>query len=784
VRLYVYTGRNSVVATWGREGIGGWRLDVGGDIDAGGPASDYWEGFRNAVRNANPEGVIIGEEWGNATRWLLGNEWDAVMNYQLRRGILGFVREEKFTDNDANGDRLLHALTPSQLDGIIQDIASDYPPMANQAMLNLLGSHDTSRLLFVAGDTERQKLAALLQFALPGAPTIYYGDEIALDAPSVSDGSTLQDDPYNRAPYPWPDADGNAYGPPDEEMLAFYQALAALRGANPALREGERITLLADDASGVYAFLRVDAAAGNAALVVANKGEAAQTVTLDVSGLLPEGFALAPAFAQVGEARTVPIDVGGILSGELRLVQPTEPAVVTDGALTVTVGALSGNLWAGTRHASFRAPKPPANVTAEGTSGSVTVTWDAVPGAAGYRVYRSPVATGGFAPLGDVLSEVNSFVDETTTDGYRYYYAVAGVSADGLIGPLSASVPAVPSAALSETYFLAEDMPTEIPLAYGATTTVRAAARIPGATEADGPAAGVRAEAALLPAEAAVTEMPAWTPMQYTADEDGADVYEVALPLSVAGDFVHMARFSSDAGETWTVVTLPDGTYPPLTVTAPEDVEAPAPPASAEILQASLAGVIVTWEDSPAEDVAAYRIYRTLGTETVLAGEVLADADNRFADRAVSAGNTYAYAVSAVDIALNESEPVSTGEAKVQRRGIPVTFIVTVPDYTKEGAGSVFIAGDFGTKDLPNWDPAGIEMTQLDDQHWTITLELPESAAIQYKYVRGTWNAVEKGVECEEIANRTLTVTVPEGASELIVDTDVVAKWRDLDKCG
>ncbi len=73
----------------GSEGIGGWRLDVGGDIDAGGPASDYWEGFRVAVRNANPEGVIIGEEWGNASKWLLGSEWDSVMNYRLRRGDSG-----------------------------------------------------------------------------------------------------------------------------------------------------------------------------------------------------------------------------------------------------------------------------------------------------------------------------------------------------------------------------------------------------------------------------------------------------------------------------------------------------------------------------------------------------------------------------------------------------------------------------------------------------------------------------------------------------------------------
>jgi glycosidase len=162
-----------------------------------------------AVRNANPEGVIIGEEWGNASRWLLGREWDSVMNYRLRRGILGFVRDDAYMDNDANGDNVIHALKPSELDRLIRDIESDYPPVAYHAMMNILGSHDTSRLGFVAGSDERQKLAALIVFALPGTPTIYYGDEIGLDAPSVDDNGTLQDDPYNRAPYPWPDAAGD-----------------------------------------------------------------------------------------------------------------------------------------------------------------------------------------------------------------------------------------------------------------------------------------------------------------------------------------------------------------------------------------------------------------------------------------------------------------------------------------------------------------------------------------------------------------------------------------------
>ena len=754
-RLYFYLGRNSVVNTWGREGIFGWRLDVGGDIDSG-PESDFWEGFRVAVRNTNPEAVIIGEEWGNASRWLLGDEWDAVMNYRLRIGILGFVRQTDFHDNDSVGDRTIRALTPAQFDAILRDIASDYPPMAFHAMMNVLGTHDTSRLFFVVEDTQHQKLAALLQFALPGAPTIYYGDEIALNAPSVDDGGTVQDDPYNRAPYPWPDTEGDAYGPPDEDMLAFYQQLAALRHANPALREGELITLRADTERGVYAFLRLDRAAGNVALVVLNNSDQPQRVSLQTMFRLPAGLTLQPTF-------------GG------------QPISTDAGFVVLDVPALGGNIWTATAPTLFSAPPTPANVDAQGQNGAVTLRWDAVPEADYYLVYRSPVAEGGFERVSWIVEEPQ-YTDTDVTNGYRTYYAVAAVSAAGVVGELSAAVPAIPSAPIQATAYLMDDQPQEVTLHYGSAATVRASVRVEGMTEAEGAAPGVRAEAALAPAEESIPAED-WVPMQYVGEQDGADVYEAHIPLEMAGDFVLIARFSSSAGESWTVATRKDGTFPPLHVSAPQDTEPPAPPAAAQIAEASLKGVLVSWEASPSEDVAAYRLYRTEGRETQTIADVPADGALQYFDRAVTAGSRYSYSVTAVDAALNESEPTEAGEARVQRRGIPVTFNVTVPDYTQEGPGKLYIAGDFGTDALPFWDPAGLEMTQIDEQHWTITLELPEGTNIEYKYVRGTWNAVEKGPECEEIANRRLKVEVPTGEASLTVD-DVVAKWRDLDKCG
>jgi len=758
-RLYFFVGRNSVANTWGREGIGGWRLDVGGDIDSGGPANDYWEGFRVAARNNNPEAVIIGEEWGDAARWLLGKEWDSTMNYRLRAGILGFARAEDFTDNDANGDRIIYALAPSEVEGVIRAIEEDYPAAAYYAMMNLLDSHDTSRLPFVLGnDPQRQKLAALLQFTLPGAPTIYYGDEIALDAPSQPDsGGNLQDDPYNRAPYPWPDASGDHYPPPDEDMLAFYQQIAALRHDHPALREGDMITLLADDTAGVYAFLRVNRAAGSAAIVALNQNDQDQTVTVEFGGLLPGNLTLEPAF-------------GG------------EPVDTASGSATLDVPALGGNVWTAKRHASFVAPRPPANLSAEGQTGSVALAWEAVPGAAGYAIFRSPVAAGGFERISPELVTETSYVDEAVTDGFVYHYAVASISADGLIGTPGESAMAIPSAAIGETFYLTDRF-EPVQLAYGAAVNVEAALQIEGTTEAEGPADGVRAEAALIPAGGDLDEA-RWLPMQYAGEGDGWDRYAASVPLTAAGEFEAVARFSTNAGESWTVVTLKGGVFPALTVEPHDDTTAPDAPASVTVNRAVSSGVSLEWAASASDDVAAYRVYRTeRGGEPALLAEIPAG-ETTYTDRGVTVDARYTYAVATVDGGLNESEATASEEVTVQRPIVAVTFVVTVPDYTSQGEGDVYIAGSFGAPDLPNWDPAGLVMEQVDDTHWTITLDLPEGAKLEYKYVRGTWDAVEKGPECEEIANRRVTVALPEGADGLLVDTDLVAKWRDLDKCG
>lgn len=758
-RRYFFLDENSVARTWGAEGIGGWRLDVANEIDAGrNPADLYWEAFRTVVKDQNPEAVIIGEVWNDASEWLLGDEWDSVMNYRFRRAILGFVRGERFVDNDG----VIPGLTPSEFIGAIRAVEEDYPRAAYLALMSLVDSHDTSRLLFVVdGDKRRQQLAALAQYTLPGAPTVYYGDEIALDAPSVVDtDGNFQDDPYNRAPYPWSDTSGDYYPAPDESMLAFYQTLGAMRGQNAALRTGDMTTLVADDDAGVAVWLRADRDSGNIALAAFNVSDQSRDVTLDLSGLAPTGMVLEPVFD--GEALT---------AGD---------------SLELALPALSGGVWAGDAGSDgFATPPRPQGLVAESQTSSVSLAWQEANGAAGYHVYRSPVATGGFERVTDEPLTETTFIDESVVNGYAYYYAIAAISAGDIAGEMSEPARAVPSADITASFFVAPDgtqietapEPAVVQFVSGATVPVRAAVVIAGVTDEAGQAPGVRAEAGLVQPGQNIADIQ-WTPMQYIEDQNSADVYGAELTPRATGEFELRARFSTDSGETWTEVELTDGGVPMVIVEASTDTTPPDAPASVEVLRASLSGVVLTWSPVEADELFAYRVYR-IGAEGAREqiGEVNTGEQPRFIDRSVVAGDSYQYGVSAVDRSLNESDVTATDAVRVEQQVIPVTFTVTVPEGTE---GDVYIAGSFGASEYPSWDPGGLVMEQVDDTHWTITLNLPEGANVEYKYVRSVWERVEKGSECEEIANRRLAVVY--GESDQIAVNDTVAAWRDT--CG
>jgi len=305
VQQFFYSGTpNNVLLNWYNAGAGGYRFDSAPSLP-----DSYWNSLRSYAKTYNANAPLIGEIWPNASQWLAGDQFDSVMNYRFRRNVTGFVRwPYNWVDNNDNGSDAIIPLTPSQFDTANRAIRDDYPPQATAAMLDLIDSHDTNRALYVMtelGDNglvqakQRLELAALFQFTYIGAPTVFYGDEVAINAPSLYSGSNGPvGDPYTRAPYPWTDQPGNVnvYGPPDQNVMAYYTALAHLRKAHPSLYSPTFVTLLTGDtqqastAANTYAYARV--ATNETAVVAMNNGSTVNNPAIPVGAYFANGTTL------------------------------------------------------------------------------------------------------------------------------------------------------------------------------------------------------------------------------------------------------------------------------------------------------------------------------------------------------------------------------------------------------------------------------------------------------------------------------------------------------------
>ena len=262
VREFIF----SVAEHWLRFGIDGWRLDVPAEIDD----DSFWREFRRRVKAVDRDAYIVGEIWVEARRWLQGDQFDAVMNYLLTKAVLACFCDRLDMDQvqrTGGGYRGIRPLDVAGFADRVDQILKLYDPTVTRCQLNLLGSHDTPRFLTLArGDETALRLAATLMFTVPGAPCIYYGDEIGLEGRS---------DPDCRRAFPWDRRRWN------HGLREFFQRLIRLRRDHPALRRGSFTRLEARDE--VYAYGR---GLGRDEWVVAlNIGRAARIV--DIS--LPPG---------------------------------------------------------------------------------------------------------------------------------------------------------------------------------------------------------------------------------------------------------------------------------------------------------------------------------------------------------------------------------------------------------------------------------------------------------------------------------------------------------------
>ncbi|MDR3633946.1 MAG: glycoside hydrolase family 13 protein [Isosphaeraceae bacterium] len=264
---------------WIDFGIDGWRLDVPNEIED----DDFWREFRRRVRAGNPNAYIVGEVWTDSQRWLNGGDmWDAVMNYQFTRACVAF-----FTGGDFDHDELRrNSLYPPPVSDAetfqreIERLHQIYHPNVTAVQLNLLGSHDMARFITIArGDTSALRLATLFQMTYPGAPSIYYGDEIGLAGGH---------DPFNRAAFPWHKPESW-----DTALLHVFQRYIALRHARPALRRGSFRFLLAHD--GVVAYARQ--LEGETVIIAINASKESRSVDVPLAGVLADGTILEEVWA-------------------------------------------------------------------------------------------------------------------------------------------------------------------------------------------------------------------------------------------------------------------------------------------------------------------------------------------------------------------------------------------------------------------------------------------------------------------------------------------------------
>ncbi|MCQ2450873.1 MAG: glycoside hydrolase family 13 protein [Clostridia bacterium] len=244
------TGDNGVISKWLKLGLAGVRLDVADELP-----DVILNKIRTCAKKVNKDSFILGEVWEDASnkisyskrrKFLQGNQLDSVMNYPFANGIIDYVCTK-------NAEKLAET---------VMTILENYPKESIHLLMNHIGTHDTARVITAiaryncfCGDRAwqsgahlsndeynfavlRLKIAAVIQYCLPGVPSLYYGDEAGL---------TGYGDPFCRGTYPW--------GKENTDLLCFYKALGTLRRKHKCFVDGEYVPICAKD--GAFGFLRI-----------------------------------------------------------------------------------------------------------------------------------------------------------------------------------------------------------------------------------------------------------------------------------------------------------------------------------------------------------------------------------------------------------------------------------------------------------------------------------------------------------------------------------------------
>lgn len=333
---FLFSAEDGVIQKWMKKGIAGWRLDVADELP-----DEFIQKFRQTMKRDNPEAVLIGEVWEDATNkhsygklreYFWGHELDATMNYPFRDIFLSFVLRK--TDS-------------SQVYQLVMNLYENYPRENFYAAMNLIGSHDRERILTLLGEApdeqglleidkqtfkltpearklavQRLKLISMILMTFPGVPCVYYGDEVGLEGYS---------DPYNRATYPW--------NREDQEILAWYKKMIRLRLEYEVLQSGDFQSFYTDP--DIYGFRR--SGRDEQVLVLINR-HASQAMEVNIQQTLSSNLSQSPFLINLlsgnilsgATAQTInlgPLSAQVLLSKQSRFSFPSHDFVRSCGVL-------------------------------------------------------------------------------------------------------------------------------------------------------------------------------------------------------------------------------------------------------------------------------------------------------------------------------------------------------------------------------------------------------------------------------------------------------------------
>ncbi len=283
------TGNGGVIDYWTKLGASGWRLDVADELP-----DDFIRKIRKSLKNANSDGLLIGEVWEDASnkvsygerrKYFMGEELDGTMNYPLRQILLDYVN---------------YTISAGEAADELMTLQENYPRENFYGALNLIGSHDRERILTLMAEAEdhssavrKVRMLSTIQYTLPGVPSIYYGEEAGMVGGA---------DPENRSGFPWGHEDG--------ELEYHYRNLGLMYHEHPVLKDGDLMMLegsrsLGDD---IFAFIRSEAN-GEKILVLANRSYGPVQVNLRHIAEAKCGYAL-----ELLESEVMQVEADGYMS--------------------------------------------------------------------------------------------------------------------------------------------------------------------------------------------------------------------------------------------------------------------------------------------------------------------------------------------------------------------------------------------------------------------------------------------------------------------------------------